>query len=37
MPAHALLPALNRLLQQEEAVSGLPVAVAQQEEQATMT
>jgi hypothetical protein len=30
MPAHALLPAVNRLLQQVEEVSGLPVAVAQQ-------
>jgi hypothetical protein len=29
MPAHALLPAVNRLLQQVEEVSGLPVAVAQ--------
>jgi hypothetical protein len=30
MPAHALLPAVNRLLQQVEEVSGLPVAVAEQ-------
>ena len=30
MPAHALLPAVNRLLQQVEETSGLPVAVAQQ-------
>ena len=30
MPAHALLPAVSRLLQQVEEVSGLPVAVAQQ-------
>ena len=30
MPAHALLPAVNRLLQQVEEASGLPVAVAQQ-------
>ena len=30
MPAHALLPAVNRLLQQVEQTSGLPVAVAQQ-------
>jgi hypothetical protein len=26
MPAHALLPAVNRLLQQVEETSGLPVA-----------
>ena len=30
MPAHALLPAVNRLLQQVEEVSGLPVSVFQQ-------
>ena len=30
MPGHALLPAVNRLLQQVEETSGLPVAVAQQ-------
>ncbi len=30
MPAHALLSAVNRLLQQVEETSGLPVAVAQQ-------
>ena len=30
MPAHALLPAVNRLLQQVEEVSGLPVEVFQQ-------
>jgi hypothetical protein len=31
MPAHALLPAVKRLLQQVEEVSGLPVSVDQQE------
>lgn len=30
MPAHALLPAVNRLLQMVEQASGLPVAVAHQ-------
>ena len=36
MPAHALLPAVNRLLQQVEEVSGLPVAVAQQSDLETL-
>jgi hypothetical protein len=36
MPAHALLPAVNRLLQQVEEVSGLPVAVAQQDDLGTL-
>ena len=30
MPAHAHLPSVNRLLQQVEETSGLPVAMAQQ-------
>ena len=36
MPAHALLPAVNRLLQQVEETSGLPVAVAQQSDLSTL-
>ncbi len=36
MPAHALLPAVNRLLQQVEETSGLPVAVAQQSDLNTL-
>jgi hypothetical protein len=32
MPAHALLPAVNRLLQQVEEASGLPVMVVQQDD-----
>jgi hypothetical protein len=36
MPAHALLPAVNRLLQQVEETSGLPVAVAQQRDLSTL-
>jgi hypothetical protein len=36
MPAHALLPAVNRLLQQVEEVSGLPVAVFQQSDLSTL-
>jgi hypothetical protein len=36
MPAHALLPAVKRLLQQEEQVSGLPVAVAEQSDLSTL-
>ncbi|MCS5691786.1 hypothetical protein NZK33_07275 [Cyanobium sp. FGCU-6] len=36
MPAHALLPAVNRLLKQVEETSGLPVAVAQQSDLSTL-
>jgi len=36
MPAHALLPAVNRLLQMVEETSGLPVAVAQQSDLSTL-
>ena len=36
MPAHALLPAVNRLLQQVEETSGLPVVVAQQSDLSTL-
>lgn len=32
MPAHALLPAVNRLLQQVEEAGGLPVIVVQQDD-----
>jgi hypothetical protein len=36
MPAHALLPAVNRLLQQVEETSGLSVALAQQSDLSTL-
>ena len=36
MHAHALLPAVNRLLQMVEETSGLPVAVAQQSDLSTL-